>query len=99
MERLARLRGERVSCRFDDHGAQSSQGSTGLYVVGRDGQIWSNFFPSDGRLEWSGWFALGPNAFPVRSKIAGENPEPGESSLFVTGIDGKVWSSFYDPRA
>ena len=76
-----------------------SQGATSLYVVGLDRQIWSNFFPSDGRPEWSGWFALGPNTFPMPSRIAGESTEPGETSLFVTGIDGRVWSSFFDPRA
>jgi hypothetical protein len=76
-----------------------SQGATSLYVVGLDGQIWSNFFPSDGHPEWSGWFALGPNTFPKQSRIAAENPERGETSLFVTGIDGQIWSSFFDPRA
>jgi hypothetical protein len=35
----------------------------------------------------------------IPSRIAGENPEPGETSLFVTGSDGQVSSSFFDPSA
>jgi hypothetical protein len=76
-----------------------SHGATSLYLVGLDGQIWSNFFPSENGPEWSGWFALGPNTFPIRSRIGAANPEPGETSLFVRGVDGQVWSTFFDPRA
>jgi hypothetical protein len=74
-------------------------GASSLYVVGLDGQMWSNFFPSDGRPEWSGWFALGPNTIPLRSKIAAVSTGPGETSLFVVGSDGQVWSAYFDPRA
>ena len=73
--------------------------ATSLYVVGLDGQVWSNFFPSDGRAEWSGWFALGPNTFPLRAKVSAVNTGPGETSLFVLGSDGQVRSAYYDPHS
>jgi hypothetical protein len=74
-------------------------GATSLYLVGIDGQVWSNFFPSGGRPEWSGWFALGPNTFPQRSIVAAVSTGAGETSLFVVGLDGQVWSTYFDPSA
>ena len=34
-------------------------GTTSLYVVGFDGQIWSRFFPGPRPGQWSDWFPLG----------------------------------------
>jgi hypothetical protein len=79
-----------------------ARGATSLYLTGLDGQIWSNFFPSGGH-DWSGWFALGPNTFPLGSQAAAVSTEPGGTSLFVVGLDeghggGRVWTnSFPDP--
>jgi hypothetical protein len=71
-------------------------GATALYVVGKDGQVWSNFFPAAGNPgHWSGWFALGPNTFPENASITALSTGPGATSLYVAGKDGKVWSNFF----
>src|SRR5260370_41132286 len=51
-----------------------SRGATSLYLTGLDGQVWSNFFPQGGQ-NWSGWFALGPNTFPLGSEVAARSEE------------------------
>ena len=81
-----------------------AEGATSLYVMGLDGKVWSNFFPRDGRPEWSGWFDLGPNVFPQTATVAAVSTRPGGTSLFVVGLDeghggGRVWSKFFpDPQ-
>ena len=81
-----------------------SEGATSLYVMGLDGKVWSNFFPHDGRPEWSGWFDLGPNVFPADATVTAVSTRPGGTSLYVVGLDEgnrgeRVWSRFFpDPR-
>ena len=78
-------------------------GATSLYVMGLDGQVWTNFFPSQVAGQWSGWMPLGPNTFPKESPIAAISTRPGGTSLFLVGLDegqggGRVWSKFFpDP--
>jgi hypothetical protein len=73
-----------------------------LFVLGFDGQIWSSFFDPDHvgspeRGGWQPWFPIGPNVFPGRSRISAISTVRGGISLFVTGFDGRVWTSFFDP--
>jgi DUF1680 family protein len=78
-------------------------GTTSLYVMGPDNQVWTNFFPSGIPGQWSGWVPLGPNTFPMESTIAAISTMPGGTSLYVVGFDeghggGRVWSKFFpDP--
>lgn len=75
-----------------------SAGATSLYVMGLDGRAWSNFFPrAEGTPQWSGWFPVGPNVFPVRGEVAAMSSKPGGTSLFVVGRDRHIWSTFFDP--
>ena len=84
-----------------------SPGATSLYLIGLDGRVWSNFFPHEGRAEWSGWFPLGANVFPGSATVTAVSTTPGGTSLFVVGLDnegrggGRVWSNFFphDGRA
>jgi hypothetical protein len=71
------------------------EGDTGLYVVGLDGKVWTNFFPAGDELRWSGWTALGDNVFPVGGSVTALSTVPGGTSLYVVGLDGKVWTNFF----
>ena len=73
-------------------------GGTSLYVLGLDGKVWSNFFPAaNGSPQWSGWFPLGDNVFPRGATVTALSTVPGGTSLYVLGLDGKVWSNFFPP--
>jgi hypothetical protein len=77
-------------------------GGTSLFVVGLDnegrggGRVWSSFFP-DRNAQWSPWFALGDNVFRPGAPVAALSLAEGETSLYVMGLDGRVWSNFF-PR-
>lgn len=81
----------------------TAPGATSLYVIGLDGQVWTNFFPSPIAGQWSGWMPLGPNTFPMQATVAAISTTPGGTSLYVIGLDegrggGRVWSRFFpDP--
>ena len=75
-----------------------SERATSLYVMGLDSKVWSNFFPHNGRPEWSSWFDLGPNVFPPEATVTAVSTRPGGTSLYVVGLDRQVWSTFFDPR-
>jgi hypothetical protein len=72
-------------------------GGTSLYVVGLDRKVWTNLFPAaDGGARWNGWFALpGENVFPERATVTVLSTQPGGTSLYVIGLDGKVWTNFF----
>ena len=71
-------------------------GGTSLYVVGLDGKVWTNFFPAaDGSPRWNGWFPLADNVFPARSTVTALSTVPGGTSLYVLGLDRKVWTNFF----
>ena len=71
-------------------------GQTGLYVLGFDGQVWSNYFPDVNHPgQWSGWFALGPNTFPPGSIVSAITTGAGQTGLYVLGFDGQVWSRYF----
>jgi DUF1680 family protein len=78
----------------------TSPGATSLYVMGLDGQVWTNFFPSQTPGQWSGWMPLGPNTFPKESTVTALSTAPGETSLYIVGLDeghggGRVWTKFF----
>jgi hypothetical protein len=66
--------------------------------MGLDGRVWSNFFPHQGRAEWSGWFPLSPEIFSSGEAVTAVSTVPDGTSLFAIAVDGEVWSSFFDPR-
>ncbi|MGA8055083.1 MAG: hypothetical protein WCA12_14705, partial [Burkholderiales bacterium] len=71
-------------------------GGTSLYVLGLDRKVWTNFFPAaDGSARWNGWFALADNVFPEGSTVTALSTVPGSTSLYVVGLDQKVWSNFF----
>ncbi len=73
-------------------------GGTSLFVVDKDGLVWSRFFPDAQKGgQWSDWFPLGPNTFPVGSTISAISTKEGGTSLFIVGKEGQVWSKYFDP--
>src|SRR5258708_1456929 len=61
-----------------------------------DGKVWTNFFPgADGWARWNGWFQLDDNAFPQGQPVTALSPSPGGTSLYLLGLDGKVWTNFF----
>jgi hypothetical protein len=74
-------------------------GGTSLYVIGPDGQVWTNFFPDiNNNPQWNGWSnrPLGPNVFPSGSVVTAlSNRGQGSTSLYVIGLDGHVWTNFF----
>jgi len=81
---------------------QDSDGYLGAFerqarMLGKPGSmVWTNFFPAPTRpKEWNGWFPLGDNVFPVGAAVTALSTVPGGTSLYVLGLDGKVWSNFF----
>jgi Tol biopolymer transport system component len=71
-------------------------GETSLYILGLDGQVWTNYFPDNSHPgQWSGWLPLGPNVFPAGATITALSARPGETSLYILGLDGQVWTLFF----
>ena len=61
--------------------------------------------PSEGRFimisfSWVPWFSLGPDtqSFPQGSNITALSTIPGGTSLYVTGPDGRVHITYFNPR-
>jgi hypothetical protein len=74
-------------------------GGVTLFVIGHDRKVWSQYY--DPRVEnpaWSGWFELGGGVSPETTNVSAVSSLPGAASLFVVGLDGRIWSKFYDPR-
>ena len=44
---------------------RSDEGAVSLYIIGLDGKVWSNFCSAAGSIQWSGWFPVGNNNFPI----------------------------------
>ena len=75
-------------------------GETSLYLMGLDGQVWTNFYPTATPGQWAGWSPLGPNTFPKNSSITALSGGPGATSLYLVGLDegrggGRVWTKFF----
>jgi hypothetical protein len=76
------------------------EGHVDLFVTGTDGAVWSTFFEPDGG--WRPWFTIRPDIkmFPGATVTAlqpATQPFNPHVDLFVTGTDGTVWSTFFEP--
>ena len=81
----------------------TTPGGTSLFILGEDGRVWSTYYDPgnvgpDARGGWQPWFPLGANVFPQGSPVAAISTGPGGTSLFVTGFDSQIWSTYFDPR-
>ncbi|MBO1766110.1 hypothetical protein [Allobranchiibius sp. GilTou38] len=72
-----------------------------LFATGRDGHVYSTYW--DASSGWSGqWFWLGDDNFadqfkiPVGSQISCVNRAPDLIDLFAVGLDGGVYSTFWN---
>ncbi|MDQ2852221.1 MAG: hypothetical protein M3Y49_16125, partial [Actinomycetota bacterium] len=78
-----------------------SPGHLDLFATGRDGRVYSTFW--DASSGWSGtWFWLGDTNFadqfkvPVGSQITSVDRASDLIDLFVAGLDGGVYSTFWN---
>ncbi|KAH0563317.1 hypothetical protein GP486_002110 [Trichoglossum hirsutum] len=73
-------------------------GGTGLYALGfpnaddghgiKGSQVWTKFFPDPSHPnQWSDWFPLGPNIFRPFGPVTALSTHPGETSLYIQGLD------------
>lgn len=68
-----------------------------LFVVGNDGRVYTSSWV-EGVTDWSGlgsrWRNIG-GVFPVGAQVAAVSRKPGQLDLFVTGNDGRVYTSWW----
>lgn len=76
----------------------ATKGGSSLFVIGTDGAIYSAYYdPRIANPKWSNWFSLG-GQFRANSDVTAISAIEGGVSLFSVGMDGSVWSTYYDPR-
>jgi hypothetical protein len=93
------------------HGFNSDQRYVGLRFVNRGMDRLSVIAPPNGNIAPPGYymlFLIDRNGVPSKAKflrvrsrrslVRSISTTEGGTSLFVIGIDGKVWSTFFDPR-
>jgi hypothetical protein len=74
-------------------------GGTQLFTVGEDGVVWSSYYdPRVANPRWSDWFGPQAQPFKATSILSVVSAVPGGAQVFVVDTDGKVWSTYYDPR-
>jgi hypothetical protein len=81
---------------------RSDEGAVSLFMPGLDGKVWSAFWPAKaGSTEWSDWFPIGKNTFVPGAPVTAvrTRSDEGAVSLFMPGLDGKVWSAFWPAKA
>lgn len=78
------------------------EGGTSLYVVGLDnerrggGRVWTKAFPdANNPNDWGPWRPIGENVFPPGARVSAISLSHGATSLYVPGLDGQVWSTFF----
>src|SRR5262245_36090054 len=77
-------------------------GGVSLFALGDANRVWSAYYdpanlgPPDAG-GWNGWFPIGDNVFPAGSTVSAVSSKPGGTSLFLVGLDGQVWSTYWDP--
>ena len=78
---------------------RSEEGAVTLFVPGLDGKVWSAYWP-DKPGKWSAWYPIGDNTFPPGAPISAvrTRSEEGAVTLFVPGLDGKVWSAYWPDK-
>jgi IgA Peptidase M64 len=68
-----------------------------LFITGNDGRVYTSWFV-EGVSDWSGindnWRALG-GFFPVGAPVSAVARKPGILDLFITGNDGRVYTSWF----
>ncbi len=70
-------------------------GQLDLFKVGFDGRVWSSWW-HEGSPGWAGWFQIHPETmFAQQAPVTALGRRPDQLDLFVTGLDGAVWSSFW----
>ena len=66
-----------------------------LFTIGHDGAVWSSWWHNDGQ-GWRPWFQIHPETrFAPTARITAVSRESDRLDLFVTGLDGAVWSSWW----
>jgi uncharacterized protein with von Willebrand factor type A (vWA) domain len=70
-----------------------------LFTIGHDGAVWSSWWHGDGG-GWRPWFQIHPvTRFAPTSRITAIARRSDHVDLFVTGLDGAVWSSWWHADA
>jgi len=70
-----------------------------LFGVGFDGAVRSSWWPFEGDPgKWHPWFEIHPEEkrFAVTSRVTAISRRPDHLDLFVTGVNGAVWSTWRD---
>ena len=70
---------------------RTSPGDGHLYVVARDGRVWTSEWRGSGRL--SEWLPLGEPLFPRGADVVGLSNRLEDRDLFVLGRDGRLWNT------
>jgi hypothetical protein len=66
-----------------------------LFTVGLDGAVWSSWWHDDD-IGWRPWFQIHPETrFAPNSRVTAITRSPDHIDLFVTGLNGAVWSSWW----
>jgi hypothetical protein len=66
-----------------------------LFIIGNDGAVWSSFWHGDGQ-GWRPWFQIYPETrFAVTTRVTALARRPDHLDLFVSGLDGAVWSAWW----
>ncbi|HEX7734635.1 MAG TPA: hypothetical protein VF458_07225 [Ktedonobacteraceae bacterium] len=71
-----------------------------LFVTGNDGRVYTSWWNQG--ADWSGinnnWRAIG-GIFPVAAPVSVVSRNPNQLDLFVTGNDGRVYTSWWNQGA
>jgi len=78
----------------------SVPGGVSLFAKDTEGQVWSTYYnPRVANAEWAPRFSLPVDQpFGAGTPIVAVSSVTGGVSLFATGTDGQVKSTYYDPR-
>jgi len=71
-----------------------------LFIASADGAVWSTWWEAGSG--WQAWFVIHPevkaaSGSPVTAVWAPDQPE--HLDLFMTGVDGAVWSTWWEAAA
>jgi hypothetical protein len=72
-----------------------------LFTVGHDGAVWTSWWHGEGDPGgWRPWFQIRPETrFAVTSRVTAIARSFDHLDLFVTGLDGAVWSTWWHEDA
>ena len=70
-----------------------------LFTIGHDGVVWSSWWHNDAQ-SWRPWFQIHPETrFATTARVTAVSRRPDHLDLFVTGLDGAVWSCWWHDDA